>query len=102
MNPDVDAQTHPYISTGLKDVRYRYCDAVRIYEKAAGFGLDVKGVDCHIGSQLTEIDLPDAHDRVLALVDELSGRGITIEHLDLGGLGVRYQMIATPVSTLPR
>ncbi|MEC9409928.1 MAG: diaminopimelate decarboxylase, partial [Pseudomonadota bacterium] len=96
VNPDVDAQTHPYISTGLKDNKFGIDinDAVRIYEKAAGLpGLDVKGVDCHIGSQLTEIDpFLDALDRVLALVDELSGRGITIEHLDLGGgLGVRYQ-----------
>ena len=92
----MDAQTHPYISTGLKDNKFGIDinDAVRIYEKAAGLpGLDVKGVDCHIGSQLTEIDpFLDALDRVLALVDELSGRGITIEHLDLGGgLGVRYQ-----------
>jgi diaminopimelate decarboxylase len=96
VNPDVDAQTHPYISTGLKDNKFGIDidDAVRIYEKAVSLpGLKVKGVDCHIGSQLTEISpFLDALDRVLSLVDELAGRGITIEHLDLGGgLGVKYQ-----------
>ena len=96
VNPDVDAQTHPYISTGLKDNKFGIDidDAVRIYEKAVSLpGLQIKGVDCHIGSQLTEISpFLDALDRVLSLVDELAGRGITIEHLDLGGgLGVKYQ-----------
>jgi len=103
VNPDVDAQTHPYISTGLKDNKFGIDinDAVRVYEKAATLpGLNVIGVDCHIGSQLTEIaPFLDALDRVLALVDELAGRGITIEHLDLGGgLGVQYrdEQPATP------
>ncbi len=96
MNPDVDAQTHPYISTGLKDNKFGIDinQAVRIYEKAQSLpGLDVKGVDCHIGSQLTEITpFLDALDRVLALVDELADRGISIHHLDLGGgLGVKYR-----------
>lgn len=103
VNPDVDAQTHPYISTGLKDNKFGIDidDAVRIYEKAASLpGLAIKGVDCHIGSQLTEISpFLDALDRVLNLVDDLAGRGITIEHLDLGGgLGVKYhnETPATP------
>ncbi|MEK9712811.1 MAG: diaminopimelate decarboxylase [Thalassolituus sp.] len=103
VNPDVDAQTHPYISTGLKDNKFGIDinDAVRVYEKAASLpGLNVKGVDCHIGSQLTEISpFLDALDRVLALVDELAARNITIEHLDLGGgLGVQYrdEQPATP------
>lgn len=96
INPDVDAQTHPYISTGLKDNKFGIAidDAVRIYQKACSLpGLTVKGVDCHIGSQLTEISpFLDALDRLLALVDELSANGIHIEHLDLGGgLGVTYQ-----------
>ncbi len=96
VNPDVDAQTHPYISTGLKDNKFGIDinQAVRIYEKAQSLpGLDVKGVDCHIGSQLTEITpFLDALDRVLALVDELADRGISIHHLDLGGgLGVKYR-----------
>lgn len=96
VNPDVDAQTHPYISTGLKDNKFGIDidDAVRIYEKAASLpGLAIKGVDCHIGSQLTEISpFLDALDRVLSLVDDLAARGITVEHLDLGGgLGVKYQ-----------
>jgi len=103
VNPDVDAQTHPYISTGLKDNKFGIDinDAVRVYEKAASLpGLNVQGVDCHIGSQLTEISpFLDALDRVLALVDELAARNITIEHLDLGGgLGVQYrdEQPATP------
>ena len=96
VNPDVDAQTHPYISTGLKDNKFGIDinQAIRIYEKAQSLpGLDVKGVDCHIGSQLTEITpFLDALDRVLALVDELADRGISIHHLDLGGgLGVKYR-----------
>lgn len=95
VNPDVDAQTHPYISTGLKDNKFGIDinDAARIYEKAASLpGIAVKGVDCHIGSQLTEISpFLDALDRLLDLIDDLSARGITIEHLDLGGgLGVTY------------
>ena len=96
VNPDVDAQTHPYISTGLKDNKFGIDinDAARIYEKAAGLpGIAVKGVDCHIGSQLTEISpFLDALDRLLDLIDDLSARGISIEHLDLGGgLGVTYR-----------
>ncbi len=96
VNPDVDAQTHPYISTGLKDNKFGVDinEAPRVYAKAASLpGLEVKGVDCHIGSQLTEIrPFLDALDRLLVLIDTLAEQGITIEHLDLGGgLGVQYR-----------
>ncbi|MDF1763954.1 MAG: diaminopimelate decarboxylase [Oleibacter sp.] len=105
VNPDVDAQTHPYISTGLKDNKFGIDinDAPRIYQKAASLpGLQVVGVDCHIGSQLTNISpFLDALDRLLTLIDELAGVGITIQHLDLGGgLGVQYrdEQPATPAT----
>ncbi|MCT7358971.1 diaminopimelate decarboxylase [Thalassolituus pacificus] len=96
VNPDVDAQTHPYISTGLKDNKFGVDinEAPRVYAKAASLpGLEVKGVDCHIGSQLTEIrPFLDALDRLLVLIDTLAEQGIIIEHLDLGGgLGVQYR-----------
>lgn len=95
VNPDVDAQTHPYISTGLKENKFGVDidDAPRIYAKAnAMSNLDVQGIDCHIGSQLIETaPFMDALDRVLALVDILAEQGIPIHHLDLGGgLGVTY------------
>jgi len=96
VNPDVDAGTHPYISTGLKDNKFGVAidQAVRIYLAAKELaGLNIVGVDCHIGSQLTETaPFLDALDRVLLLVDKLSEQGIEIQHLDLGGgLGVTYQ-----------
>ncbi|MFY9180307.1 MAG: diaminopimelate decarboxylase [Venatoribacter sp.] len=95
VNPDVDAKTHPYISTGLKDNKFGIDinDALRVYQKAQSLpNLKIKGIDCHIGSQLTEIrPFMDALERVLLLVRQLKDHGITIEHLDLGGgLGVRY------------
>ena len=95
VNPDVDAGTHPYISTGLKDNKFGVAieDAARIYGYANSLShLDVQGVDCHIGSQLTEIEpFLDALDRLLMLIDNLAEQGITIKHLDLGGgLGVCY------------
>ncbi len=95
VNPDVDAQTHPYISTGLKENKFGIDieEAINVYEYAASLPhLDIKGVDCHIGSQLTTIDpFLDALDRVLRLIDRLADLGINIEHLDLGGgLGVTY------------
>jgi diaminopimelate decarboxylase len=96
VNPDVDANTHPYISTGLKQNKFgipvEY--ALDVYQQAADAGhLRIEGVDCHIGSQLTEISpFVDALDRVLELVQHIEERGIEIHHLDLGGgLGVRYQ-----------
>ncbi len=96
VNPDVDAGTHPYISTGLKENKFGIeIDAVvEVYRRAASLShLSIKGVDCHIGSQLTEVaPFIDALDRVLLLIDRLAEAGIAIEHLDLGGgLGVRYQ-----------
>ncbi|BCE02187.1 diaminopimelate decarboxylase [Marinicellulosiphila megalodicopiae] len=96
VNPDVDAKTHPYISTGLKDNKFGVDikSAASVYERAATLkNIKIKGVDCHIGSQLTDVTpFMDALDRVLALVDELSAKGIEIEHLDLGGgIGVDYQ-----------
>ncbi len=95
VNPDVDAQTHPYISTGLKENKFGVDIevAVSVYERAHQLeGIEIKGVDCHIGSQLTQITpFLDAIDRVLALIDTLSDKGITLEHIDLGGgLGVVY------------
>jgi diaminopimelate decarboxylase len=95
INPDVDAGTHPYISTGLKENKFGIAmeDAESIFTRAHELpGLQVKGVDCHIGSQLTEIKpFLDAMDRMLALIDRLAELGIIIEHFDVGGgLGVTY------------
>lgn len=96
VNPDVDARTHPYISTGLRDNKFGVDirEAPAIYQRAADLpGVEVVGVDCHIGSQLTDTaPFLDALQRVLGLVDDLSARGIRLRHLDLGGgLGVRYR-----------
>ena len=96
VNPDVDAKTHPYISTGMKDNKFGVAidQAERIYLAAKALaGIDIVGVDCHIGSQLTETaPFLDALDRVLMLIDNLAAQGIEIEHMDLGGgLGVTYQ-----------
>lgn len=95
VNPDVDAQTHPYISTGLKENKFGVDiqKALDVYQRAAAMEhIAIKGVDCHIGSQLTTLEpFLDALDRVLDLVDSLAEHNITIEHLDLGGgLGVVY------------
>ena len=96
VNPDVDAGTHPYISTGLKENKFGIDieQAEAVYRRAAALpNLRVIGVDCHIGSQLTSLPpFLDALDRLLALVDRLAAQGIAIQHLDLGGgLGVRYR-----------
>ena len=101
VNPDVDANTHPYISTGLRENKFGIdiADAVAVYTQAAAMShIDVIGVDCHIGSQLTETrPFLDALERVLALVDELGQSGIVLQHLDLGGgLGVRYRDESPP------
>ena len=95
INPDVDAKTHPYISTGLKENKFGIDinRAADVYQQAAAMPhLQVLGIDCHIGSQLTELaPFLDALDRVLLLVDQLVASGIAIKHLDLGGgLGIRY------------
>ncbi|MFL0801170.1 MAG: diaminopimelate decarboxylase [Agarilytica sp.] len=95
VNPDVDAKTHPYISTGLKENKFGVAieQAPSIYQIASSLpGINIVGVDCHIGSQLTETaPFLDALDRLLLLIDELNEKGIEIHHLDLGGgLGVVY------------
>jgi diaminopimelate decarboxylase len=96
VNPDVDAKTHPYISTGLKQNKFGIPidDAQAVYRRARTLpSLAIRGVDCHIGSQLTDTaPFLDALQRVLALIDALRADNIRIEHLDLGGgLGVRYR-----------
>lgn len=96
VNPNVDAGTHPYISTGLKENKFgiAIADAEAIYVRAAQLpNLEVVGVDCHIGSQLTTVEpFLDALDRLLVLVDRLAECGIHLRHLDLGGgVGVRYR-----------
>ncbi|MDP4548163.1 diaminopimelate decarboxylase [Marinobacter sp. MDS2] len=101
VNPDVDAGTHPYISTGLKENKFGIdiAEAPQVYARAATLpNLDIKGVDCHIGSQLTTVSpFLDALDRVLALVDALAEQGINIRHLDMGGgLGVTYDQETPP------
>ncbi len=95
VNPDVDANTHPYISTGLKENKFGVCvdSALCLYEQAAALeNIQILGVACHIGSQLTATaPFVDALQRVLALIDRLEQRGITVQHLDLGGgLGITY------------
>ena len=95
VNPDVDPKTHPYISTGLKGNKFgiAYTDAVRLYCKSRDLPhLDVTGIDCHIGSQITEVTpFADALDKILLLIDALKKEGIEIHHLDLGGgLGICY------------
>lgn len=96
INPDVDAQTHPYISTGLKDNKFGIDinQALRIYLKASKYShLNIVGLDCHIGSQLTQVTpFIDALDRLISLIQQLKQQGITLKHLDLGGgLGVCYK-----------
>ncbi|UIP86325.1 diaminopimelate decarboxylase [Pseudomonas phenolilytica] len=103
VNPDVDAGTHPYISTGLKENKFgiAIADAEAVYARAAELAnLQVVGVDCHIGSQLTSLPpFLDALDRLLGLIDRLAARGIHIRHLDLGGgLGVRYRDEQPPLA----
>ena len=95
VNPDVDPKTHPYISTGLKGNKFGVAheDAVRLYRHAASLkGLRVVGIDCHIGSQITEATpYLDAMDRVLDLVAAIEAAGIPLEHIDFGGgLGISY------------
>jgi diaminopimelate decarboxylase len=96
VNPDVDAQTHPYIATGLKENKFGvpFEDALALYRAAAGMpNLLVHGIDCHIGSQLTEIPpFVAALQKLLGLVDQLDASGIKIRHIDIGGgLGIRYR-----------
>jgi diaminopimelate decarboxylase len=102
VNPDVDAKTHPYISTGLKENKFgiNFDDAERIYLKARDLPhIEVIGIDCHIGSQLTELSpFVDALERLLFLVQRLKTKGMQIRHLDLGGgLGIRYKDETPPL-----
>jgi len=101
VNPDVDAGTHPYISTGLKENKFGIdiSEAPQVYARAAALpNLDVHGVDCHIGSQLTSVSpFLDALDRVLVLIDTLADQCVHIRHLDMGGgLGVTYDQEQPP------
>ena len=96
VNPDVDAQTHPYISTGLKENKFGIDidRAIAVFERAAELPhIKVSGIDCHIGSQLTTVTpFMDAMDRLLERIDQLQAKGITIDHVDIGGgLGVTYR-----------
>lgn len=104
VNPDVDPKTHPYISTGLKGNKFgiAYTDAVRLYCKARDLPhLEVAGIDCHIGSQITEVTpFADALDKILLLIDALKKENIEIHHLDLGGgLGICYSDETPPPVT---
>ena len=101
INPDVDAKTHPYISTGLKANKFgiAFADALATYQHAAALPhLRITGIDCHIGSQLIDLSpLVEACDRLLVLVEQLDAVGIKLEHIDLGGgVGIVYHDEAVP------
>ena len=105
VNPDVDAQTHPYISTGLKGNKFgvAHDEARAVYRRAASLpGIRVAGIDCHIGSQITTIaPYLDALDRLLDLVEQVEADGIPIAHLDMGGgLGITYTDETPPAADL--
>jgi diaminopimelate decarboxylase len=109
VNPDIDAGTHPYISTGLKENKFGVPreEAVAIYQHAQSLpGLEIIGVDCHIGSQLLSTEpFMDTLERMLSLIDDLAAKGINISHLDLGGgLGIQYlnEVAPTPAELLQR
>ncbi len=104
VNPNVDAKTHPYISTGLKENKFGvpYEEALPLYRRARELGnLDVHGIDCHIGSQLTDVSpFGDALDKVLQLLDALEAEGFDMRHVDLGGgVGIRYKDETPPAVT---
>ncbi len=104
INPDVDAKTHPYISTGLKSNKFgiAHGDALTTYQRAAELpGIEVTGIDCHIGSQITQIGpYLDAVDRLLDLIEGVEAHGIRIHHLDVGGgLGITYGDETPPSAT---
>jgi diaminopimelate decarboxylase len=95
VNPDIDARTHPYISTGLRENKFgvAYADAERLYAAAAAMpGIEVVGIGCHIGSQLTQAaPFAEAAARIAALADRLERSGIRLQHIDIGGgIGIRY------------
>lgn len=102
VNPNVDAKTHPYISTGLKDNKFgiTHEEALAVYQQAEALShIDIVGIDCHIGSQLTEVEpFVAALDKLIELIHSLREHGIELRHIDLGGgLGVRY-IDESPVS----
>ena len=101
VNPDVDAKTHPYISTGLKDNKFGvdFNQALTLYLEAKNMSqIEIKGIDCHIGSQIIELKpFVDALDRVLSLVDQLKKNDIHLSHIDIGGgIGICYQNESPP------
>jgi diaminopimelate decarboxylase len=101
VNPDVDAGTHPYIATGLRQNKFGipYGEALALYEQAAQLeNVSIRGIDCHIGSQLTDIEpFAAALERIAALTEQLARRGIALEHIDVGGgLGIRYRDESPP------
>jgi diaminopimelate decarboxylase len=101
VNPNVDAKTHPYISTGLKENKFgvAYEDALALYQHAARLpNLEISGIDCHIGSQLLDpAPFAEALDKILLLIDQLANAGINLHHIDLGGgLGIRYSDEVAP------
>ena len=102
-NPDVDPKTHPYITTGLKQNKFgvAYADTLALYRRAAGLAnVEVVGIDCHIGSQITEVQpYVDAADRILDLVEALAAEGIELAHIDFGGgLGITYRDETPPAT----
>ena len=101
INPDVDPKTHPYISTGLKENKFGipYEDAKDLYLEATSLpNIEIKGTDCHIGSQITELNpFLDAFDKMIELIDSLTQAGIHLSHFDIGGgIGIRYQEESPP------
>lgn len=108
INPDVDARTHPYIATGLKASKFgiAHADALALYRQAASLAsISVTGIDCHIGSQITDLSAcVEAASRLFGLVDQLESEGIVLAHVDLGGgLGVRYRdEVPIPVDAYAR
>ena len=96
VNPDIDAKTHPYISTGLRETKFGvpYAEAERLYQRAAAMPeLEAAGIGCHIGSQLSDTaPFVAAAERLAALADRIEARGIALKHIDLGGgMGIRYK-----------
>jgi len=96
VNPDIDAETHPYIATGLKENKFgiAFKDALAGYERASSMAhINLVGIDCHIGSQITSMaPFIDAFDRLMELVQKIEAAGMTLQHIDIGGgLGIQYQ-----------
>lgn len=103
VNPDVDPKTHPYISTGLKTAKFgvAFDEALTLYRRAAQLPhLDIRGIDCHIGSQLLDpAPAAEAAAKILGLVDALAAEGICLHHIDVGGgMGIRYQDESVPTT----